>query len=245
MDAARGRGAAEGTRQAAKAQEHRDFRTILRDNGLSLVLFGLFLLFLGGQSVAGMLEYNQEAQEHGRATLSYLTYLTTGHFAEAVFENWESEFLQMAAYVLLTTFLYQRGSSESRKPDEENPQDADPQEARGQADAPGPVRSGGWRLKLYEHSLSLALLLFFALSWLGHAIGGAREYSREQVSHGEEAVSVLEYIGTSRFWFESFQNWQSEFLAVFALVTLSIYLRERRSSESKPVAAAHAHTGSD
>ena len=229
----------------APASETRTLRQVLRENGLSLVLLGLFLLFLVGQSVAGWMEYNQEAQEHGRAVLRYLPYLSTGHFAEAVFENWESEFLQMAAYVALTTFLFQKGSSESKKPDEENPQDADPREARDAPDAPWPVRRGGPVLWLYSHSLTLAFALLFLLSLVGHAAGGAREYSQEQVSHGESPVSLLEYLGTSRFWFESLQNWQSEFLAVLAIVVLSIYLREHGSPESKPVAAPHSQTGSD
>jgi hypothetical protein len=54
---------------------------------------------------------------------------------------------------------------------------------------------------------------------------------------------MLQYVGTSRFWFESFQNWQSEFLAVGALVVLSIWLREHGSPESKPVHSAHGDTG--
>jgi hypothetical protein len=56
-------------------------------------------------------------------------------------------------------------------------------------------------------------------------------------------VSVVAYVGTSRFWFESLQNWQSEFVAVGTLVVLSIYLRQRGSSQSKPVALAHGETG--
>jgi hypothetical protein len=230
---------------AARVAACRGVRDVLRDNGLSIVAFGLFALFLTAQTVVGWHEYLQDALEHGRAALGYLSYLVSGHCMEAVFENWESEFLQMAAYVGLTSFLYQKGSAESKKIDEENPQDADPNQERDRPDAPGPVKRGGLSLWIYERSLSLALTFFFLLSFAGHAIGGAREYSEEQVAHGEHAVSVLQYMGTSRFWFESFQNWQSEFLAVFALVVLSIFLRERGSPESKPVAAPHSQTGCD
>jgi hypothetical protein len=99
-------------------------------------------------------------------------------------------------------------------------------------------------LRLYSHSLSIALFLLFAVSFLLHAAGGAREFNQEQAEHGAEGgVGVLSYMGTSRFWFESFQNWQSEFLSVGVLIVLSIFLRERHSPESKPVAHPHDETG--
>ncbi|MGV3724349.1 MAG: DUF6766 family protein [Actinomycetota bacterium] len=220
---------------------------MLRENGLSLTLLALFLLFLFGQSIAGWLQFNETAKEHGEQTVRYLPYLLTPHFWEAVFENWESEFLQMAAYVWLTSCLVQKGSAESKKPprEGENPQDEIPPEARTDPQAPAPVRKGGWLLHLYQRSLSLSLAGFFLLSFAGHAVAGAREYSQDQVAHGEEAVSAVQYLWTSRFWFESLQNWQSEFLAVLALVLLSVWLREKGSPESKPVASSHSHTGAD
>ncbi len=111
-------------------------------------------------------------------------------------------------------------------------------------DAPWPVRKGGFVLKLYENSLAIFFFLLFFLSiWL-HAVGGARDYSEEQVAHGESAVSTGQYVMTSRFWFESFQNWQSEFLAVACIVGASVYLRQRGSAESKAVAEPHKATGS-
>jgi len=219
-------------------------RRFLRDNGLSLVLFGLFFFtFIVGQSLAGHSEYNDDQSEHGQPTVGFAEYLTTGHFIEATFENWESEFLQMAAYVVLTVFLYQRGSSESKDPDKEEEVDRDPAKARDRRDAPGPVRAGGPALKLYENSLFLAFVLLCLLSFSLHAYGGAEEYSSEQAAHGRAGVTAWQYLATSRFWFESFQNWQSEFLSVAAIVVLSIWLRQRGSPESKPVDAAHAETG--
>jgi hypothetical protein len=228
---------------ATDAQQTSGWTKTVRDNSLSLVLFGCFALFVVGQGVAGWMDWNEELKSHHEATLTLGQYLLSGHFYEALFENWESEFLQMGAFVVLTAFLYQRGSAESKDPDGDNPQDADPREAADQPDAPDPVRRGGWRLKLYECSLSLALFALFLVSFVGHAIAGAAVYSREQVAHGEKAVSVLEYMGKAHFWFESMQNWQSEFLAVFALAVLSIYLRQKGSPESKPVAAPHHQTG--
>jgi hypothetical protein len=76
-----------------------------RDNGLSLVLLTLFVIFLGGQTVAGWLHYNEELQEHQQSPIGMLEYVQSGAFGEAVFENWESEFLQMALYVVLTSSL--------------------------------------------------------------------------------------------------------------------------------------------
>ncbi len=216
----------------------------IRDNSLSLALLGLFLATLGGQYVTGWRSYNQDQQDHNQPPVSLVEYLGEGHFIEAVFENWESEFLQDAVYVLFTVFLIQRGSSESKDPDKEEAVDADPRQAQNDPHAPWPVRRGGVWLGLYSHSLLITFVLLFVGSFALHAIGGAEDYSSEQLQHGGQAVSAIAYIGTSRFWFESFQNWQSEFLALFSMVVLSIFLREKGSPESKPVASPHSETGS-
>ena len=218
-------------------------RPLLKNNGLSIVMFALFAVFLIAQSMTGWRTYNSDQMEHSEPTLGYGSYLTTGHFAEAVFENWESEFLQMASYVVLTVLLVQKGSPESRPLEGDRERDADPARASGRSDAPGPVRRGGLPLKLYEHSLSTAFAGLFLLSIVAHAVGGAHEFSAEQMAHGEPPVTVARFVTTSEFWFQSFQNWQSEFLAVGLLVVLSVYLRERGSPESKPVAAPHSQTG--
>lgn len=221
-------------------------RKILRENGLSIVLGLFMLLSLAGQAVAGMFAYNEEQQQHGQPTVALTSYLTTSHFLEAVMENWESEFLQMFAFLILTAFLFQKGSAESTDPDEPDPVDQDPRKSRNKKDAPWPVRKGGPILTLYEYSLSLAFLLLFLMAFTLHAIGGAEEYNQSQREHGNnQQVTTLEYIGTPRFWFESFQNWQSEFLAVGAMVVLSIFLRQKGSPESKPVDSPHSETGGE
>jgi len=217
-------------------------KKILRDNGLSLVLLGLFVTFWCGQTAAGRAEYNDERMQHGAAPLPLGDYMRSGHFLEATAENWESEFLQMSAYVYFTVFLFQRGSSESKDPDKPAPQDADPR-IEITEDSPAVVKRGGWKLKLYEQSLGLAFVGMFLVCIVLHAIGGAREYSEEQAWEGKAAVSTTEYVMSSRFWFESMQNWQSEFLAIGSMVVLSIFLRHRGSPESKRVAAAHGETG--
>jgi len=216
-----------------------------RNNGLLLVcFFGFFLVFLVGQALTGQRTYNAEQQEHGEQPVDLVEYLGEGHFIEATFENWESEFLQMGAYVLLTVWLRQRGSAESKPMDDATPQDEDPNDHRHDPTAPWPVRRGGLALALYSHSLSIGFMTLFALSWLAHAVGGAEELSQEQLAHGGSAVTTWGFVRTSEFWFQSFQNWQSEFLAVAAIVGLSIFLREKGSPESKPVHAPHAETSS-
>lgn len=213
-----------------------------RENALTLAIGALFVASLIGQIFAGHAAFDAEARDHGQPGSTLGTYLTSGHFVEAIFENWESEFLQMGVFVVLTKFLKQKGSSESKKLDEHEEVDDDPRDAPLRPDTPWPVRRGGWILFLYERSLSLALFALFALSFALHAVGGAKAASVEAVRHGAEAISTLAYVRTSRFWFESFQNWQSEFLSVGALIVLSIFLRERGSSQSKPVAKPHAET---
>jgi hypothetical protein len=218
-------------------------RRILYENGISLVMFGLFLVFLAAQSLAGWRVYNQEQAAHRQPQSTYTAYLGSSHFTEAVFENWESEFLQMGAFVILTAVLRQKGSPESRPLVGEEPSDAEPRPSRRRKGIPWPVRQGGWILKLYENSLSLALFALFFLSFALHARGGQLAYNQEQVEHGGQAVTLAGYLYTSQFWFESFQNWQSEFLSVGALVVLAIFLRQKGSPESKPVDHPHAETG--
>ena len=218
-------------------------KNFFRNNGLSLVLFGLFAISLAGQYLTGLAEFNESRREHEQTPVTYFEYLGEGHFIEAVFENWESEFLQMAMYIVLTIFLYQKGSSESKTPDTIEAVDIVPEGSDRKKDAPFPVKRGGFLLKIYENSLSIAFIILFAFSFLMHGVGGVKEYNNEQIAHGKEQISFIEYFGTSRLWFESFQNWQSEFLSIGAMVVLSIFLRQKGSSESKPVAAAHSETG--
>jgi hypothetical protein len=218
-------------------------RRFLRENSLSLAVFGVFLLTLVGQFASGLDTANQDRQEHGEPAIGAAGYLTSGHFTEALFENWESEFLQMGAFVLLTIKLRQRGSAESKALEGDEAVDRDPDPKR--KGAPWPVRRGGLVLRIYQHSLSLALFALFFLSFTGHVIGGASVYSEEQQVHGEPPVTAVEYLFTSRMWFQSMQNWQSEFLSIGVLVVLSIFLRERGSAESKPVDASHFETTSE
>jgi hypothetical protein len=219
------------------------FSQFLRGNGLSIAAFALFALSIAGHVWSGLRAENEQARAHDEPESSLSEYLCSGGFIESVFENWESEFLQIAMFVFATAFLHQRGSSESKPLDTQSPSDEDPAKSRHDVRAPWPVRRGGVALLLYEHSLSLTLLLLFLASFVLHAVGGAANHNEQQLRHGGEPLSVLAYLVSAQFWFESFQNWQSEFMSVGALVLLTIFLRERGSPQSKPVAAPHGHTG--
>lgn len=209
-----------------------------KKNGLSIVLFLLLIGSLLGQVWSGFLTHNEELREAHRPLLDLWSYLHSGHFVSATFENWESEFLQMGMYVLLTVSLRQKGSAESRPLSE-----SEEHERVEDGPTPWPVRKGGiWKM-LYGHSLAIAFTLLFVVSFCLHLAGSWRSEVDESVSKGLPAPTALEHLFSSSFWFESFQNWQSEFLAVFAIVVLSIRLRQWGSPESKPVHASHDATG--
>lgn len=214
-------------------------------NGLSIVLLVMMLIFWGGQFIAGWKDHNQEREEHNLSSLSAGEYATSGHFISATFENWESEFLQMAIYVLLTVWLRQKGSSESKKLKGEKgagKEEVDREPTPG-PDAPWPVKKGGIWLTLYSNSLVIAFTILFVISFWLHFSGSLVDYNEEQVLNNQPTVTASKYIGEAHFWFESFQNWQSEFLAVASIVLLSIWLRQKGSPESKPVDAPYSETG--
>jgi hypothetical protein len=216
-------------------------KKFLRNNGLSITFFLLFLFSLAGQAVTGLKEHNEETVEEGGQPVGFAEYLKSGHFLQATFENWESEFLQMALFLILSMFLYQKGSSESKDPDKEEEVDREPNPRR--KNAPWPVKRGGIWLAIYRHSLCYAFAILFIMSFLIHWRGSLRDYNEEQVLKHLPTETSLQYLGNPRLWFESFQNWQSEFLSIFAIVVLSIFLREQYSPQSKPVDAPDSETG--
>ena len=217
-------------------------RRFLRENGLGLVVLALFLATLAGNAWAGFRADHESRLQHHQELIAFAAYLKSPHFLEALAENWESEFLQMAAYVWLTAWLKQKGSAESKPVDQSNGRD---HELEPHPWAPKIVHRGGVLLKLYSNSLSLALALLFLISFALHAITGCAKHNEEARLHGMPEDSVLGFMGSADFWFESMQNWQSEFLAVLTIVLLSIWLRQKGSPESKPVNAPHAVTGEE
>jgi hypothetical protein len=211
----------------------------LKRNGLSLVLAVFVLVFLTAQVLTGWSVDNEARLQAGRAALPLPAYLQSGHFLSATFENWESEFLQMGMYVLLTVWLRQRGSAESRPLDP-----AQEEEKIEPGPTPWPVLAGGAIRWLYAHSLATAFFVLFLASFFLHAWGSWMHENEERELDGLPQVTLAEHVGGPQFWFESFQNWQSEFVAVLSIVVLSIWLRQDKSPESKPVAAPHGQTGS-
>jgi hypothetical protein len=223
---------------AKKRKQH----SFLYRNSLTIVLLCFFLASIVGQVITGRHEYNEMLEEHGEGPVMLSEYMRSGHFLQVTFENWESEFLQMGMYVVLTIFLRQLGSSESKALDETEEVDREPDPSK--KDAPWPVKRGGFALKIYKSSLSLIFALLFLSSFALHAIGSYNHYKTEQQLKSKPYVGPTEYLKESRFWFESFQNWQSEFIAVISIVVLSIYFRQQGSPESKPVDASYEETGS-
>ena len=215
----------------------------LRDRALTLVLLSMFVACGAGAIAAGHRELNEERLEHGAPKLPLYDYVQTAHPWEAILENWESEFLEMMFFVLLTVALIQKGSPESRRPGVFEAVDADPRHFRHLPEAPWPVRRGGWVLWVYERSLSLALGFLFLLSWVGHAVTGWRTETAKDLLQGKPAERLFDFVTSSKFWFQTMQNWQSEFLGIAAMVWLAVYLRQRGSPESKPVHAPHQETG--
>lgn len=210
-------------------------------NSLALAMFGAFLVFIVLQAVFGWQYSNDQAADFGGQAQSFWSYLGTGDFVEATFENWESEFLQIGSYIMLTAFLVQKGSPESNPLDGKDDNPEDPAEVK--PDSPRPVRRGGPALAVYSHSLSIVIFGLFLVSFVLHVLGGTAAHNEEAALIGQPAISVGEFFGSSEFWFQSMQNWQSEFLSVGVLIVATIVLRERNSAQSKKVAEPHAATG--
>jgi glycerol uptake facilitator-like aquaporin len=203
--------------------------SFLKKNGLSIALLILFLAFWAGQALTGWQVYNEELSEDNGNPVPFLDYLASGHFVSATFENWESEFLQMFIFVVFSIFLYQHGSPESNPIGEKDKQ---PDERNSPHWA---VRQGGMIKWFYANSLSITLFAFFLLSFLAHSWGSFRHHQTEQLLKKENPEFYYDYIMSKDFWFESFQNWQSEFLAVFVIVYFTVFLRQHGSPQSKKV----------
>lgn len=220
-------------------------RRFVRDDGLSLGFFVIFVLALAGQSIAGLAYTNEQNLLHGEAAVTYLQFISSSDFLVDVAENWQSEFLQFFLFIFATIWLIQRGSPESKKPGDEGVGTDEDQLVgeHAQADSPAWARVRGVRLWIYSNSLLLVMGAIFILSWLAQSLGGHIVANEENAQHGIAAVTWLEYVASPDFWNRTLQNWQSEFLAVGAMVAFAIYLRQRGSSESKPVGVPH-HTSS-
>jgi len=222
-------------------------RTAIRESSLSW-FFGLILLLtLVGQAYTGLAEYNSSVTIDDLPILSIGEYVTSSQFAVDVAENWQSEYLQFLLYIVLTVWLVQRGSPESKQVDETGGEDDKKQQVGRHASAQSPrwARAGGWRTTLYSNSLGILMGLFFLGSWGAQLVAGTSAYNSERLQNLLAPLSMPQYAVSANFWNRTLQNWQSEFLAVGSMVVFSIYLRQRGSPESKPVGAPHVETGTE
>ena len=220
-------------------------RAFIRNNSLSIVFLLLFVAALCGQAIAGHAEFNDNAASEGDPSISLARYIVSSDFGSAVMENWQSEYLQFTLFILLTVWLLQRGSPESKELDKGGRESDEDQKVGEHADRRSPkwARVSGLRRTLYENSLVLVMGLFWLGTWLAQSITGTAQYNADQLDHHQDPVSWWQYVGTGAFWDNTLQNWQSEFLAVGSMAILAVYLRQRGSPESKPVGAPHDATG--
>jgi hypothetical protein len=220
-------------------------RRFLRDNGLSLAFGVLFLGSLIGQALAGAALFNEERVAEGVGEVPLLRYLTSSSFAVDVMENWQSEYLQFFLYVFGTVWLVQRGSPESKELDAIGTESDQEQRvgAHAREDSPRWAAAGNWRTTLFSRSLGIVMGGLFLLTWAAMSVTGWSAYNADQLGSHQDPVGWSEYLGRADFWSRTFQNWQSEMLAVGSMAVFAVYLRQRGSPESKPVGAGHGDTG--
>jgi hypothetical protein len=220
-------------------------RRFLRENSMSIVFLALFLAALGGQAIAGHAEFNEDAQSHSEPTISLGRYVLSSDFGSAVMENWQSEYLQFTLFILLTVWLLQKGSPESKELDKAGVESDEEQQVGPHArpNSPRWAKVEGIRRTLYENSLVLVMTTFWLGTWLAQSLTGASQYNADQLGHQQDPISWSHYVTSAHFWETTLQNWQSEFLAVGSMAILAVYLRQRGSPESKPVGAPHEATG--
>jgi len=220
-------------------------RAALRHHSLGLFFGALFLISLAGQAFAGWHASNSEQAAEGLGTLSFGRYLVSSDFAVDITENWQSEYLQFLLFIVVTVWLFQRGSPESKELDKPGLESDKDQKIGKYADEQSPrwAAIGGLRTLLYSWSLALAMGTIFLFSWLAQSVAGQVAYNEDRLERRQDPLTWTEYVINAEFWSRSLQNWQSEFLAVGSMAVLAIYLRQRGSPESKPVGEPHEATG--
>jgi hypothetical protein len=220
-------------------------RRHLKQNSLSIVFLVLFLAALAGQAIAGHADFNEQQVAHGDPTMTMGRYVVSSEFAVDVMENWQSEYLQFTLFILLTVWLLQRGSPESKELDKAGRETDEQQKvgAHAQQNSPKWAKVEGIRRTIYENSLLIVMGAIWLGTWFAQSVAGHVQYNSDRLDHHLATVSWLAYLGRPDFWSRTLQNWQSEFLAVGSMAILAVYLRQRGSPESKPVGAPHRSTG--
>jgi uncharacterized protein DUF6766 len=220
-------------------------RKAITNNSLTLFFLALFIGTVIAQALVGHEAFNDEQNQHDEPRISLARYVVSSSFGAALMENWQSEYLQFTLFVLMTVWLLQRGSPESKQLHKAGRESDEEQRVGEHADEDSPrwARVHGWRRRIYENSLLLVMATIWVGTWVAQSLTGMTEYNAEQLTHHQDTVSWWSYVGTPSFWERTLQNWQSEFLAVASMAILAVYLRQRGSPESKPVGASHEATG--
>jgi hypothetical protein len=220
-------------------------RRLLKENSLSIVFLLLFLAAITGQAIAGHADFNEEQVRHGDPEISLGRYVVSSDFGVAVMENWQSEYLQFTLFVVLTVWLLQRGSPESKELHKSGLESDEDQKVGEHAVSSSPrwAKLGGIRRTIYENSLLLVMGTIWLGTWFAQSVTGLAQFNSERLDHQMATVGWWTYLGKADFWEKTLQNWQSEFLAVGSMAILAVYLRQRGSPESKPVGAPHSATG--
>lgn len=220
-------------------------RAFLRHNALGLFFGTIFVISLAAQSFAGWHQFNSTQVAEQLDTISWRAYVSSSDFAVDVAENWQSEFLQFWLYLMATVWLLQKGSPESKELDKAGRETDEDQKVgtHAEPDSPAWAATGGWRTRIYSSSLALVMGVVFLSSWLVQSVAGWAAFNETRLVQLQDPVTWASYIAGADFWSRTLQNWQSEFLAVGAMAVFSIYLRQRGSSQSKPVGEPHRSTG--
>jgi hypothetical protein len=220
-------------------------RKVLRNHGLGLFFGLIFLAALVGQAIAGWHQFNNDQVAEGFGVISFGDYLTSASFVTDVSENWQSEYLQFLLFIVVTIWLLQIGSPESKELDKAGLESDKDQKVGEYADENSPrwAAATGLRTLAFSWSLTLVMGLIFVLSWFAQSYAGWAAFNEIRLQRLQDPISWLGYVTNADFWARTLQNWQSEFLAVGSMAVLSIYLRQRGSPESKPVGAPHDATG--
>jgi hypothetical protein len=222
-------------------------RRLVRENGLTLAFLALCVLTLVAQALVGHADFNHAQVASRESPISLWRYVTSSAFGVDVMENWQSEYLQFTLFILATVWLVQRGSTESKPPGKEGGESDEDQKvgAHAEADSPAWAKAGGLRTLVVSNSLVALMTVIWLGSWLAQLVTGRVNYNAQQFADREAPLSLVQYAGSSDFWNRTLQNWQSEFLAVASMVIFSVWLRQRGSTQSKPVGESHAATGAE
>ena len=177
--------------------------------------------------------------------MSLLEYVTSSQFAVDVAENWQSEYLQFLLYILLTVWLVQRGSPES-KPLDQAGRESDKDQKVGryaETDSPAWAKAGGWRLPLFSRSLGLVMGAIFCSRGRPSSSPAASPTTPNRSRTSRTPLAWVEYLVGPGLLEPHLPELAVRVPRGGSMVVLSIYLRERGSPESKPVGQPHTSTG--